>query len=220
MRIVQTDTKYFSYMHSFAMVIIEQIVLEMVKVPHNGKLQDRKPVRWSFFISLFVLIHTVKAIRTTGAPSQDLPQVKVKIINVNSQITELLLAKCKWTMLIILEHGNRERGVLQTFQGRKTSEKEIFLYDTTENREGFFFCLSITLVDEEKNRKKGIHSWCWSKTNFNYTEIVLVQEELNPIKCDPYCTCHFTQIQGDFLVTKIKITLIILCCKCDFPKGL
>lgn len=73
-------------MHIFAMVITEQIVLEMVKVPHNGQLQDRK--------HLFGLIHTVKAIRTNGAPSQDLPQGKVKIINDNSHITELLLVKC------------------------------------------------------------------------------------------------------------------------------
>lgn len=45
MRTVQTATQYFSYMHIFAMVSIEQIVLEMVKVPLNGQLQDRKPVR-------------------------------------------------------------------------------------------------------------------------------------------------------------------------------
>lgn len=129
LRTVQTGTQYFCYMHILAMVITEQIVLEMMQVPHKGQLQVRKPAGWTFSIKLFVLIHTVKAIRTKGAPSQDLPQVEVKIIDDNSQIIELLLAKCKWTMLIILEHGNTERRVLQTFQERKTSEKEIFLYE-------------------------------------------------------------------------------------------
>lgn len=101
-----------------------------------------------------MLIHTVKAIRTREAPSQDLPQVKVKIIDDNSQITELLLAKCKLTMLIILEHGNTEQGVLQTFQGRKTSEKEIFLYVATENSEGCFFVFPLPYLMKKKVGRK------------------------------------------------------------------
>lgn len=45
MRTVQTDKQYFSYMHIFAVVVTGQIILETVKVPQNGQLQDRKPVR-------------------------------------------------------------------------------------------------------------------------------------------------------------------------------
>lgn len=138
MRTVQTDKQYFSYKLIFAMVVTDQIVLEMVKVPQNGQLQDRKPVRWSFSINLFVLVHTVKAIRTKGAPSQALPQVKVKIIDDNSQITELLLAKCKWTMLIIPEHGNTEPEFFKHSKEERLPKKKYF-YITLQKRERAFF---------------------------------------------------------------------------------
>lgn len=219
MRTVQTDTLYFSYINIFAVVITDQIVLEMMKVPQNGQLEDRKPARWSFSINLFVLTHTVKAIRAKGAPSQDLPQVKVKIIDDNSQITELLLAKCKWTMLIILEHGNTEREFFKHSKEERLPKKKYF-YMTLRKIEKAFFLSFHSLSWWRKKQEKSMHSWCWRKTNFNYTKIVLVQEELNPIKCDPYCISHIAQIQGELLVTNMKITLIIQCCKYDFPKGL